>query len=33
MLEGMKGVIFDRMVRDDLIEVIFEQRPEEIEAK
>ena len=33
MLEGMKGVIFDRMVRDDLTEVIFEQRPEEIEVK
>lgn len=32
-LGGMKGVIFDRMFREDLIEVIFEQRPEEIEEK
>ena len=33
VLGGMKGVIFDRMFREDLIEVIFEQRPEGIEEK
>ena len=33
VFRGMKCMIFDRMFREDLIEVIFEQSPEEIEEK